>query len=443
MGVPSPKRKTIILLLGALLLILITVLVSGGRVSIHAVGSVYAVALQEDGKLVTAGSRQGDVIVARHLPNGRRDAGFGQDGFTATHVAGFEVASNIALLPDGKILVLGSGDTDGYPKDQYHFLARFLPDGSLDASFGDQGLVVSNTVSSYGTLKDIFMAVQPDGKIIVAGERRLQSNPDQPGNLQDIALTRYHADGSLDLDFGVNGLVITDSACTEYPIGVVLQSDGKIVIVADYLPCDDHPHRIALIRYTLDGQVDASFGQEGFAITDGDPDSTGSNLLPGSSSAVTIDPDDNILVASASYQIDEINVDFAWLRFDPDGFQHPDLGPGTGGIVHTEIGASDDRPLAILIQPDGKVLVAGTSDGRFALVRYNPDGSLDPSFGDHGIEVNAGTVAAFAIALQDDGKIILAGAGPDGILFPRDLTNGLLARYRPNGKLDRTFGLLP
>lgn len=181
-----------------------------------------------------------------------------------------------------------------------------------------------------------------------------------------------------------------------------------------------------LCAYAAAGDLDPSFDSDGKVVTNSFGSSDEAN-------AVALQPDGKIVV------VGENGTDFLVARYNTDGSL--DFSFGTGGKVTADFGA-EDTAYAIAIQPDGKILVIGStangSSGDFALVRYNPNGSLDSSFGGNGKLITdfGGLDAAFAVVLQPDGKLIAGGWS----LTPSNLGDFALARYNPNGTLDLSFG---
>ena len=399
----------------------------GGKVTtnVGASGSAFAVALQPDGKIVVAGDAGGTFpsekrtfALARYTPNGRLDLTFGSGGKVTTDFGGdtSASASALAIQPDGKIVVAGSAGAGGGAGD--FALARYNPDGSLDLTFGTAGKVTTDFGDSDAASA---LALRPDGRIVVAGTTGTLF----AGN-NNFALARYTPNGSLDFTFGAGGKVITDFGGDDLASALILQPDGRIV-VAGSTGTFLFSNAFALARYNPDGGLDPTFGTGGMVTAD----FGGGNSA--SASALVLQPDGRIVVAGF------LNADFALVRYTSIGT--PDLTFGTGGRVVTEVGG-EDVAYALALQPDGKIVAAGRSlaSGHrgFALVRHNPDGSLDLSFG------SAGTVTTDfddfvegrAVALQPDGKIVLAG-GPKPLSPGND--NFALARYNANGSLDLTF----
>jgi uncharacterized delta-60 repeat protein len=188
--------------------------------------SARAVALQPDGKLVVAGwgsvAGDSDGLVARYTPEGSLDTSFSEDGWAIAPELGYNEYwfYDVVVQVDGKILAFGSAYPD-YP----FLLVRFNPDGSLDQAFGESGALTTD-FPGY-TNFPFQVLLQPDGKIVVVGT----SYPDD--NSQDtVTLVRYNPDGSLDTSFGEDGLVTTDieAGNDEYAYDMLLQPDGKIVV---------------------------------------------------------------------------------------------------------------------------------------------------------------------------------------------------------------------
>jgi uncharacterized delta-60 repeat protein/CSLREA domain-containing protein len=377
-----------------------------GRVTTDFGGSDYgrAVAIQPDGKIVVAGYASGDFALLRYNVDGSPDPTFGSGGKVTTDVAGSaDKGYAVAIQPDGKIVVAGfsyvSGDYD-FAVARYHG-----SDGSLDDTFGSGGTVTTDfdDHGDYG----YGLAIQPDGKIVVVGFGYVDSQ-------YDFAMARYDTYGNLDDTFGSDGKVTTDFGLSEWGSAVAIQPDGKIVVAG--LTDLDGDDDFAVARYQgNDGSLDDAFGSGGKVTTDfaGDDDTA---------YAVTIQPDGKIVVAGESNVSG--NNDFAVARYNGedgslDAAFDGDSGmpgyPGNGKVT-TDFGGDDDTGNGVTIQPDGKIVAAGyamlsgTSD--FALARYNgEDGSLDTGFGTGGrVATTFGTDAdeGTAVALQGT-KIVVTG----------------------------------
>ena len=196
------------------------------------------------------------------MPDGSLDAGFSGDGWIRTSYKGFDQAHSIAVQPDGKIV---AGGQTGTSADRTLFvLARYLPDGSADISFGNNGTVMSDVAAGGDKITSIVL--QPDGKIVATG-----AAGNMAGYAGDIALVRYQSSGAPDSSFGENGKVIT-VAGTRSSVGqkVLLQDDGQIIVAGtNYnLYGDGVPADFIVARYNKDGSPNTHFGENGIQVTD-------------------------------------------------------------------------------------------------------------------------------------------------------------------------------
>ncbi|MCX6928093.1 MAG: choice-of-anchor D domain-containing protein [Verrucomicrobia bacterium] len=355
---------------------------------------------------------------------GDLDANFGIGGRVTTSIGGSrDRVGGMALQSDGKLVVAG-GSFNG---SDYDFaLVRYRTNGTLDTSFGNLGMVTT----PIGNAQDFgrSVAVQSDGKIVVAGDSYNGTN-------SDFALVRYLADGILDATFGSGGKVTTSISGNSGEMGrsVAVQTDVKIV-VAGYSDNGTVKYDFALVRYQADGTLDSTFGIGGKVTTPiGSGDDQGYS--------VAVQRDGKIVVAGDSYN--GSNRDFALVRYLSDGSL--DTTFGTGGKVTTPIGLYDDNGQSVAVQSDGRIVVAGSSsngsidDYDFALVCYLSDGSLDTTFGAGGkvtTDIGSGSDdTGHSVALQSDGKVVVAGSSYNGANY-----DFALARYLANGTLDTTFG---
>jgi uncharacterized delta-60 repeat protein len=389
----------------------------GGRVTTDFSGSPSGaadLAIQADGRIVAAGSAgsPGDFALARYQPDGNLDASFGVGGTVITDFGLGDAAQGVALQADGKVVAAGHTGVSGDVAD--FALARYNLDGSLDASFGSGGRVTTDFAAGDDLAFDV--AIQDDGKIVAVGRSSF------PGEfVRYFALARYNDDGGLDASFGTGGKVTTGFAVGNgIALSIAIQADGKIV-VAGWSGATSPDLNFALVRYNADGSLDASFGTDGKATTD-----FGSNDVAGD---VAIQTDGKLVAAGWSGEPEF--ADFALARYQPDGSLDPSF--GTDGKVTTDLfGRTDDQAFGVAIQTNGKIVAAGLTRvffpaflGGFGLARYNPDGSLDPSFGVGGkltTDFGPGFDVASDLALQGDGKIVAAGSAPS-------MADFALARY--------------
>jgi uncharacterized delta-60 repeat protein len=417
---------------------------------------------QSDGKILAAGSydvlsnNQQDFLVARFNAIGSLDTTFGVDGpdagsapdgfinFDFSSPSGQYSAEDITLDATGRIIVVGSGPAAN------NFLswtvARLTPNGLLDTTFNGTGKVVTQWTDVFGNVGAAAhgVAVQADGKIVVAGDVR---NSTFISNI-DWGLARYNDNGTLDTSFGAagTGKVVQDFFTkSDQAFDVEIQSDGKIVAGGYARPLtgtDD----FALARYNASGILDPTFGTGGLVNT---------NIVPTSLvsqdriNAITIQPNGQIVATgwtdSRQVSVSNDDYDFIVARYQPSGaldttFPATPAGsfttvPGTQAI---DFGFHSDKAAAVGIQADGKYVIAGTIDSSagivgdthddndaFGLARLATNGSIDPTFGSSGRTITRisdyvpGTIPfAFMndMALQPDGKILATGytQTPDG-----------------------------
>ena len=347
---------------------------------------------------------------------GGLDGTFGTGGKVITHFTNSDDSGYaIALQTDGKIVVAGNaGGTD-------FAVARYNVNGSPDMTFDGDGMVVTDIAG----LSDYCyaIAIQSDGKIVVAGETTV-------GQSSDFAIVRYNADGSLDTSFDTDGKVTTDLFGNgDGARGVAIQDDGRIVVAGSTVTSTAYDFGVA--RYNTNGALDSTFGSGGKFSAN-----ILGTTLPGSDqgNAVAIQGDGKIVVVGSSWY--DPFLQFAMIRCNANGSL--DSSFGTGGLVTTLFGGGWGGANAVAIQNDGKILVAGNGNlpARFGVVRYNTNGSLDGTFGSGGIvttEFGSGSSAgANSVVVQNNGKIVVGGTGSNG-------TNGsdfAMARYNGDGSLD-------
>lgn len=228
------------------------------------------------------------------------------------------------------------------------------------------------------------------------------------------------ADGDLDTSFGGDGKVTTRFPIGAYARAVAIQPDGKIVAAGAAAGASEMGE-FALARYETDGSLDTTFGVNGrvtTAISAGGGDEA---------RTVAIQPDGKIVAAGTNLRRFEV------VRYDSDGSLDPTF--GNGGIVRTNLTPGRDMANDLVVQPNGRIVAVGSAGDSpvFALVRYTPDGSLDPTFGGDGTVLTEYGIwgVASAAVLQPDGRIVAVGFNGWGFA---------LARYRRNGNLDPSFG---
>ena len=371
-------------------------------------GGAQGVAIQADGKIVAVGGagKPFRFALARYMPNGSLDTTFGGDGKVTTKFAErYERAYGVAIQADGKIVAVGQAEH----ADPKFALARYMPNGTLDTAFGADGKVTTNFTK--GDDGATGVAIQADGKIVVVGTapRPCCQAPSR------FALARYNRDGTLDSTFGGDGKVTTAFVIGEANLanatGVAIQADGMIVAVGT-ASCVAFCSRVALARYKTDGTLDPAFGDSGKVMT---------NLTDGFDEgfAVAIQADGKIVAAGRAGFCCEYTGSFGLVRYDTDGTLDTTFN-GNGEVI-TDFTDGNDTAFGLAIQADGKVVAAGLvgyagpeSSTGFALARYNSDGTLDTAFGADGqviTDVTGELDGAHGVVIQANGKIVAAGMG--------------------------------
>ena len=370
-----------------------------------------AIAIQSDGRIVVAGrtrgsrftTEQADFAVARYLPDGKLDPTFGADGLVTTDISGqIDSASQVLLQPDGKIIVAGTGDRTAASEPISDFaVIRYTADGRLDQGFGTDGKVTTD----FGFTEAVLaLALQSDGKIVAGGY-----SFDDPGDGPSFsALARYNSDGSLDASFGTDGTVLTPGGEV---MALSIQPDDRILVVGGGCCSKVGEYVFRLARYYPDGSLDTSFGDQGFVTTH-------TIRFQGPfSDAVVFGADGSIFAAGFQHYSNErcsCNA-FAVVKLSPLG--NLDSSFGHDGEVQTIIGSSSYAN-AVAVLADGKVVAAGFAFpyggglGKFAVVRYNADGSRDQTFGRHGkvvTQFGRRPAKAAAVGIDADGRAIVAG----------------------------------
>lgn len=338
------------------------------------------------------------------------DPTFGSGGLVVSTLSpGADVVHAVAIQPDARIVV-GGAAFDGSEL----MLARYTVDGLLDPTFGSGGVVRGGA----GGETAIDLALEPDGGIVASVAYG-----------SGVILTRYLADGTLDDGFfhpyGHGRTYLTLTAGTEGEGGLLRQAEnGWFVVGGAYA----NEPGFALQRVADTGWPDSGFGAFfGFCTaaigTDGD--------------AVLFDvaelPDGKFIAVGSAASGG--HTDFALVRFDENGCPDPSFG-SNGGLLTAILPGADERARSVVVQPDGRIVVLGDTGGSpsaFAVVRYRPDGSLDPTFGDAGIAlVPVGTTdVARDLVRSADGSFVLGGQA-DGLFT--------LVRLDASGHVDPSFG---
>ena len=320
---------------------------NGGLVSFQfGTGSntLNAIALQADGKIVVAGGFSTKIGVARLLPNGALDPTFGTAGKAVANIDNNSAATAVVIDANGKIIVTSQSKVSG-STDTRTAVFRFLPNGVLDPSFSNDGIAVVNILPDTTFYLETANAVLIDhttGRIIVGGWAYDTTNI-------GFALYRLLDNGDLDPAFGNGGIV---RSFGNEIFDLVQQPDGKI-IAAGYTGDNLLENDIVLTRYLPNGELDTSFGAGGVVITDfGYVEANG----------VALQPDGKIVIAGFYYQCTLIffcDYNFIIGRYNPDG--SVDTTFRASGFFTASIG-EDEELHKVLVQPNGDILAVGYYD---------------------------------------------------------------------------------
>ena len=386
------------------------------------------VADQADGKIVVVGSDGEDFVVTRLNVDGSLDQSFGDGGKVITDfIEGQDTARSVIIQADGKIVAAGSAKRRSGSRPGFA-LARYDINGAPDNSFGGDGKIIID----FGDNEAFAVAVQPDGKLVVAGfEFSVIS-----GTEANFAVARVNSDGTLDTSFDGDGKVITDFLTNnDIAYDIALQTDGKIVVAGTKDIGLDAAQDFALVRYNSNGSLDTSFGNGGKVSTDFFSDLDDAK-------AVAIQADGKIVVGGSA--VNSTSTNFALARYQNNGSLEESF--ETDGKVITDFGGAYSAISDIVIQSSGKIIAVGSAlvEGvrSFALARYTKNGELDTTFDIDGkaittFEAGVGGSAANAAALETDGRLIVVGTfTPTHSAVVRYLLGTAIADFDGDGTTD-------
>ncbi len=399
--------------------------------------------IQSDNKIIAIGNDKSDFELARYNADGSLDSSFGNNGKVTTDFSSSDFINTGFQQSDGKIVVggkivgnVGSGDFG---------LARYNSDGTLDTSFGNNGKVTTNFNPLLASIEDITQ--QSDGKILATGGVQLKTGSDiglarynSDGTLDNTfgtngivttssgvpdggrtvieqndgkilvagqgSLVRYASNGTLDTSFGTNGITKTSGLTNS----ATQQSDGKVITTGRA------GNDLGVARYNNDGSLDTSFGVGGKVTTD-------FNNGPDEGFSVAIQKDGKIVVAGTTNDptAKTSNNNFALARYNSDGSL--DNSFGNNGKVTTDVNTGTEEFNRIKLQSDGNILAIGTSGDDFALARYLSgdrasnlsvdNASNAPINGTAGNDTLNGTSADDVINGLAGDDILIGGAGND------------------------------
>lgn len=377
----------------------------------HAMG----VAIQPDGRIVVVGSTQQDlqthVALARYMPDGTLDPDFGTGGQVVTMIGAnpvliADVAFDVAIQPDGKIVVVGSSFANG-SGDRF-MVARYTSTGVLDPSFGTGGIRI-DSFNNGGRLGAV--AIRDDGYIVACGVMI-----DAPSNETFLA-ARYTPSGMPDPSFGGDGFIVVDITPDDDVATDFILEPGGSMVMAGYCGSGNNTGG-ALVRLAADGSLDPSLDGDGILITQFTTD-------PDAGTSIVRQPADGKMLVSG-YTTSLPFVFFYVARYNTDGsLDNSFAGDGIFQSPHPGINLAGATALA----PDGRIVIGGSWGTNFLFAMVNPDGtadlSIDPT--DGVVTTSFGTNAyGNDLALQSDGKAVLVGSSGQGVPTANDF---VLLRY--------------
>ena len=358
-------------------------------VSTESYSGAKAIAIQTDGKIVAAGDSISDFVVVRYLTNGNIDSSFGQNGKVVTHfdfiTSSVSNINSVIVQLDGKIIAGGSCYSSSNPENQNFALARYDSNGNLDLTFGVDGKVL--TPMKDGAIN--VLALQNDGRIL-AGGRSTQSS-----------LLRYLTNGSLDSSFfSLNGLINPQHYFLVQDLAI--QKDGKIIVGTIGVD-NNNTGDFKIVRLLSNGKYDSTFGLNGSSPS---IDFYGSEDELYSVSLLT---NGDILAGGSAHNVTHGTSEIAIAKYKNNG--SVDSSFGLNGRVATTLGEVSVISSKVLLQKDGKIIINGDAGSPFIIARFDSNGKIDSSFGSNGKAfADFGISSDFhSAALQSDGKIIAVG----------------------------------
>ena len=357
-----------------------------------------AMTIRPDGRIVIVGKVAGlsgqdnDIVIAQVLSNGSMDSSFGQNGMSVTDLGGTtDIGQDVLLKDNGATMVIGGSNQSGSFQAG---LLQYDTIGDLDDTFGNSGVVfwdITGIVSMTAIDGGYFYGIGNNGG--------------------DIPFIKFEQTGILENTFGNGGIELIDLGAVDVGGRVVVQNDGRILFTGRTTEIGAFPDGI-VGRLNPDGTLDLAFNGTGWVEL-----ALSNNIDYPADMALL--PDGKILLVGSVYDNITLEGEIFAIRLLSDG--NFDTTFGTNGIVYYDIGAGDDNASTVVLQPDGKAIIGGTAnngnDNNFSLIRINEDGSLDPTFGNNGIvitEVSPDNDGIADMELQADGKLVVAGTARVG-----------------------------
>lgn len=362
---------------------------------------------------------------------------FGNSGMVVTAEANkTSILYDVAIQADGKIIGAGMDYEENGQMDYHTFLVRYNANGSIDNSFG-----INGKVRTMVGQKDIAyaIAIQPDGKIVIAGNETIITAIDSTTAIISSKpfLTRYHTSGALDNAFGVNGihhLSILNPFPEKYLSSLAIRPNGTI-LAGGGVKFPGQPFQMLVMSLNPDGTYSSNFGIGGLSRV---------SIGPGSDAVLNdmaLQADGNLVLTGYSGTASITappDTKIALARLKQDGSL--DVAFGSGGRLDMQVSTLSnpyDAAQSIAIQDDGKIVVAGSSDRHLALLRFQPNGTADVTFGNGGVVVDSAIAPASNLCIDKNGKLLTSGLLAHQSPYTTDM---YLARHNANGVLDQNFG---
>jgi uncharacterized delta-60 repeat protein len=333
------------------------------------------IAETSDGKIVALAEERGgvnvhgmNVMLARYFEDGSTDSSFGKYGFIRTDVGYDENCSAVKIDGDGKIIIAGIEIEFKGTSSQNILLMRYNQNGSVDSSFGNNGIVIPD-INGAHTFEDAnTILLQPDGKIITGGRIF-----DKQYDSSKFLLMRFLQNGKIDSTFGINGTMVSHFKEADVIFSIALRADGKIIAAGSTFEKRNQPYlaysNTAIAQYLPNGQPDVTFGKKGKAVLSiPDYNTEGKSIL--------IQNDGKFVIAGITGKPIFGGSQFIVTRFLKNGTV--DSSFGIDGSTQTRFGSGGGVCKNAILQSDGKILVSGTyypgsTPSSFALARYNID----------------------------------------------------------------------